>query len=172
MVLAIIAVMTSVLVPNVRGNLKGVRVREAALTLAEHVRYAQMLAVEQGRPVRVAIDRERRGYQVEVADDASGASFHTAAVSGEAFIRLAEGVEFKSVETGVAPDGGRDSLWFEPAGAWSSGKVRLTDGDRKFEVRVGGSLGQVEVVDAENGARDQQNAEEADLLASTLVQPK
>ena len=169
MVLAIIAVMTSVLVPNVRGSLKGMRVREAALTLAEHVRYAQILAVEQGRPVRVAIDRERRGYQVEVADDASGTTFHATAVLGEAFVGLAEGVEFESVEAGVAPDSGKDSLWFDPAGTWSSAKVRLTDGDRRFEVRVGGSLGRIEVIDPESEAHGQKSAEETDLLATPIV---
>ena len=45
------------------------RVRETALTLVEHIRYAQMLAIDQEKAVRVVLSREQPGYQVEVADD-------------------------------------------------------------------------------------------------------
>ena len=89
-------------------------------------------------------------------------------VADRVFVGLAEGVEFESVETAVAPDGGKDLLWFEPGGMWSSGKIRLTDGERKYEVRVDRALGRVEVVNVESDAGGRPAIEEADLLAAPV----
>jgi hypothetical protein len=47
----------------------------------------------------------------------------------------------------LTADGRKDVLLFDPGGGWSAGTVDLTDGERTFRVVVGGSLGEVEVVD-------------------------
>ena len=167
-VLAIIAIIAGVAAPNLRGSLKGMRVRQAALTLAEHVCYAQMLAVEKERPTRVVIDAEHRGYRVELADNLLGLDFQPAPGVSEGSISLPEGVDFEGIEFGLAPDGEKDILWFEPAGVWSTGRLRLTDGTRTFLVRIGKALGRVEVFDLHGQAQEPQEPDHADLLASPM----
>lgn len=169
MVLAIIAIVSGIVVPNLRGSLKGVRVREAALVLAEHLRYAQMLAVDSQRPVRVTIDRERGRYRVESATSLVGLEFQPAAgMPAEGGIGLPEGVEFTKVEFAIAPDGNKDLLWFEPYGAWSSGKLWLSDNARTVQVRVGHAIGHIHVVDLSPEATAPDTQEHADLLSSPM----
>ncbi len=162
-VLAIVAVLAGLLAPNMSGSLGAVRVREAALTLAQDVRYAQMLAVERGRPVCLAIDRTRPGHQVKSVEEASDRSAGSSYAAVTEFVGLTEGVRFERVEAGESPDGHKDVLWFDPWGGWSTGRIQLTDGSRRFEVRLGRSLGVVQVVDLDNGSDPQRSEEEAFL---------
>ncbi len=169
MVLAIVAVLAGLLAPNVGGSLKGARVREAALTLAEHVRYARMLAVEKGQPVCLAIDRTKPGYQVRTMEGASDRAGGGSQAAVTPAVSLTEGVKFERVDASESADGEQDVLWFDPLGAWSTGRIRLSDGNRRFEVRLGRSLGVIEVVDLDNDSEQQHRAEEAALLAAPLA---
>lgn len=167
-VLAIIAVVAGMVAPYVSGSLAGMRVRQAALTLAEHIRYAQALAVDRERAARLSIDQKASRYRVELARDLVGVHFATApGVSGR-FIGLPEGVRFDGVEFAFAPDGIENALLFQPQGQWSSGRLWLTDGTNTFLVRINNGLGQIDVVRLAAGERVGQEKDYGRLLEQPL----
>jgi len=146
-VLGIIAVTTAVVTPNVGRGLRGMRVRQAALTLAAHIRYGQMLSVEKERPARVVLDSEGRGYRVELALNLLGVEFGPGPGVGREGVGLPEGVDIGRMDFSLTLDGRKNVLLFDPSGEWSAGTMELTDGERTFRVVVGGALGEVDTVE-------------------------
>jgi hypothetical protein len=125
------------------------RLRDGALTLASHVRYAEALAVDRERPTRIVIDRKGHSYRVEMAATLTGTEFVRAPGVVSEAVSLPEGVRFHAVYSGVDSRGGSDVFEFWPRGLWSRGRVVLTDGQASYEVRVSGVLGRVEVIPVE-----------------------
>lgn len=145
-VLTIIAVVAGVVTPYARGSISGLRVRDAALTLAAHIRYAEALAIEKRKPTRILIDVEQATFRVQLANDLVGIAYSTApGVTGPS-IQLPEAIKFGHVDLGMAPDGLLNTLQFNPNGQWSTGQLSLTDGRETCTVKIREGLGRVDVV--------------------------
>ena len=145
LVLAIVAIMAASIAPLASRSLATMRLRQAALTLAAHVRFAQTLAIDRGRITRLRLDRARRSYRVDLAEDAVGREFSAApGVAGSA-VYLTEGVSFESIELDVHSSDRDDALVFDPLGEWSTGRLWLTDGISKSVITIGDGLENVHV---------------------------
>ena len=163
-VLTIIAIAAGVVLPHAGGSMSSLRLRQAALTLAEHVRFAQALAVDRERPARLQIERAARRYRTELADNMLGLEFHPApGIAGPA-VSLPEKVEFQEIQFAFSPDGMEDTLLFDPLGQWTSGQMVLTDGTSRYLVRIRAGLGQVEVVRMRPGQQTVAEPDYGDLL--------
>lgn len=145
-VLTIIGITAAIVVPRMRGSLRGMRVREAALTLAESIRFAQALAVDRQRTVRLRIEREPARYCLEQAKGAFSTEFEIAPVLWEAVVALPERVRFDEVRCASDSDGTKDVLLFAPDGTWSSGRIIVADETERYLVRIGDGLGRIDVV--------------------------
>jgi type II secretion system protein H len=147
-VLAIIAIVAGVVSPYARGSLQGRQLQDAALTLAQHVKYAQALAASEGRPTRVRVDLQEQRYCVEIATDFAGQDF--AAAPGLAGVpqMLPDTVRFGEfkVKTGQRQ---ADALVFAPTDQWTVGEVELVSGHGCVSVKVFHGLGRVEVTGTE-----------------------
>ncbi len=167
-VVAIIAIVAGMVAPYASGSLAGMRVRQAALTLAEHIRYAQALAVDRERATRLSIDEKTPGYRLELAKDLVGVEFAAAPGVAGAFISLPERVRFDGVAFAFAPDGVENALLFFPQGQWSSGRLWLTDGTDTFLVRINNGLGRVDVLRLAPGERIPREKDYGRLLEKPL----
>jgi len=144
-VLAIIAIVAGIVSPYAGGSLQGRQLRDTALTLAEHVKYAQALAVSQGRPARVYVDLQQQSYRVEIAKDFVGLEF--VPVPGPAGVpqTLPNGVRFGELEM-TTRQGRADALVFAPTDQWTVGQMQLVSDRGSVSVKVSQGLGRVEVV--------------------------
>jgi len=167
-VLTIIGVTAAVVVPRLRGGFGGMRGREAALTLAQTIRLAQMLAVDRQRTVRLHIETEQGRYRMELATDAAGTEFTAAPGMAGVTVALPEHVRFEDVGFAFDTDGSPDVLEFAPDGTWSSGRLVLTDGAERHLVRVREGFGQVEVVCLTNEPDGRKEQAYDKLLANPL----
>ena len=157
-VLTIIGVTAAVVVPRLRGGFGGMRAREAALTLAQTIRLAQMLAVDRQRTVRLHVETEQGRYRMELATDSTGTEFTAAPAVAGMTVALPEHVRFEEVGFAFDTDGSPDVLVFAPDGTWSSGRLVLTDGAERYLVRVREGFGHVDVVcltDEPGGGKEQ-----------------
>jgi type II secretion system protein H len=167
-VLAIIGVVAGVVVPYAGTTAASMRLRQAALTLAAHIRFAQALAVDRGLPTRILIDAQGRGYGIEIAEDLAGTRFVRAPGIFEDFIRLPKDVRLNAVGLEFKSDGLGDTLLFDSVGEWTTGRVRLSDGVGTLVVRINDGLGRVDVFDA-SSAEDTETAHD---YADPLDTPK
>lgn len=145
-VLAIIAIVAGVLAPYARGSSAAMRLQDAALTLATHVRYAEALAIQSEQTARLRIDTRRQGYSVEIAEDVARGTYVVAPGMGREFIPLPDGVVF--VDAGGKSGINGDELVFDPDGDWSVGDLALSNGASTINIRISRSLGDVRVVAA------------------------
>ncbi len=148
MVLTIIAVVAGLVSPYARGSFGGRRLREAALTFREHVKYAEALAVDRLRPTRLYVDMAEQRYRVEIATDVAGQDFGPAAGPAGEYTYMPAGVEAGGMEL-AAGSTRTDTLLFVPDEMWTVGQVRLSDGQGSVLVKIGEGLGCVQVVGAE-----------------------
>lgn len=114
------------------------------MTLATHIRYAQALAVDRGRPSRLHVDWQRQRYRVELARDFSGYDFVAAPGGPGQYTLLPAPIEFDAVELSNSI-GGSDELLFAPDNQWTMGQIVLTDGEASLTVKVERGLGCVNV---------------------------
>jgi Tfp pilus assembly protein FimT len=142
--------MAGVVSPYWRQGLKGRQLREAALTVARHIEYAQQLAVERGRPSRLYLDQEGRRYRVELAADGLGQEFLPAPGPTGQFTGLPPGVAIAEVNLS---DGLRsvDSLVFAPADRWTVGTIGLADDQGGGAIEIKQGLCNVRVVPVTDG---------------------
>jgi len=167
-VLTIIAVTAAMVVPRLQGSLRAMRVREAALTLAESIRFAQMLAVDRQRTVRIRIDRGHRRYFLErVERPYSDVFVRVEEVSDRVGI-LPENVHFQEVRFTYEAEKAEDVLVFEPDGTCSSGRIILTDGNERYLVRVREGFGRIDVQSVTYAMERDAEQTYADLLAQPL----
>lgn len=152
MVLAIIAILAGLVAPYAKGSSAAMRLHDASLTLAAHVRYAEALAIDSGQATRLRIDVQRGGYCVEVLEDASRDVYVAAPGMDQELVLFPAGISVADLQ-GRAPMG-EESLTFDPAGNWSSGRLRLTNGASTTTIAIGRSLGEVTLLPAaSNGSR-------------------
>ncbi|HUW82199.1 MAG TPA: hypothetical protein VMZ31_05290 [Phycisphaerae bacterium] len=115
------------------------------MTLATHIRYAQALAVDRGRPSRLHVDLERQRYRVELARDFSGYDFVAAPGRAGQYTSLPARIEFGVVELSNGMSSS-DVLLFAPSDQWTVGQIVLTNGEASATVKVERGLGCVNVV--------------------------
>lgn len=165
-VLAIIGVTAAIVVPNLRGSFGGMRVREAALTLSQTIRLAQVLAVDRQRTVRLHIESDR--YRMELATDPASEQFAPAPGEMGVPVTLPENVLFEEVSSATDVDGSTDVLVFEPDGTWSAGRLVLTDGLERYLVWIRSGFGHIEVICLTTELDRDREQRHGDLLANPL----
>ena len=115
------------------------------MTLATHIRYAQALAVDRGRPSRLHVDLDRQRYRVELARGFSGSDFVAAPGGPGHYTLLPARIGFDAIElsNGMSTT---DELLFAPSDQWTVGQIVLTNGEASATVKVERGLGCVNVV--------------------------
>ncbi len=157
--------------PYARGSLGAMRVRQAALDFGVHVRYAQMLAVDQERSTRIVVNREKRHYRIQLAKaDGSGEYIGAPGIPGEV-ICLPKNVRFAEINI-TFPEGIQgEGFIFAPAVRWPVGVVVFTDGVEKWEVDVKPGVGHVEVNRRQAAAVEDTGEEENTKYRELLENP-
>ena len=146
--LAILGILLSIAVPQASGSFRRLALKDAALTLAANIRYAQAKAVAEGVYVTVFFDAVDGEYRVEFAERPDGRQVRRLLGATGASFRLPEGVVFRRVDL-VAEDGVTkvDSLAFHPDGRGALGVIEVAGSEGAFELVLTRRLGQMTLRD-------------------------
>lgn len=135
----ILGILVSVAIPSAGGSFHHLSVKDAALTMASNIRYAQAYAVHHGRPVRLQVDKEKATYQLETLTGVGPAQQYTPLPfpAGGVF-ELPRNVKFQSLEVaGGSPAADTVTFLFEPDGRSQTGSIRIAGRNSAFDVIIG-----------------------------------
>jgi len=142
--LTILSILVTVSVPAARRSLRRLALKDAALTLAANMRFAQAAAVNEGMAARIIFDRPMGEYQLEFASDEAAPKFQRLAGPMGRTFRLPEDAAFTNLEL-FADDGvtKAGTLTFFPDGRGGVGRIEITGSEGSFQIDLPGQLGQV-----------------------------
>ncbi|MBP3984461.1 GspH/FimT family pseudopilin [Pseudoxanthomonas helianthi] len=134
LVLALIAIASTLAAMALTGGLDGMRMRSSAKEIAAQMRYTRALAISTGKPQRFAIDPE--GHRWQAPNRKPG--------------RIADslGVRFTGAREAQARAGEGGILFF-PDGASTGGRVQLQAKRAAWRIDVGWLTGQVKLSQVE-----------------------
>ena len=134
LVLALIAIASTLAAMALTGGLDGMRMRSSAKEIAAQMRYTRALAISTGKPQRFAIDPE--GHRWQAPNRKPG--------------RVADslGVRFTGAREAQARAGEGGILFF-PDGASTGGRVQLQAKRAAWRIDVGWLTGQVKLSQVE-----------------------
>jgi general secretion pathway protein H len=138
-VLAILALATTVAGVAFSRSSVGFRFDAAAQELALNLREAQARALRSGRDVALAIDVDKRIYRLQ-ADPA---------------VQLPSDAQLRVVSAGEAMAGNNPAIVFSPEGGSTGGAITLTLGDRSAVITIDWLTGAVTLAE---GAADENDA--------------
>ena len=142
--LTILSILVAVSVPAARRSLRWLALKDAALTLAANIRYAQAEAISEGMAARISFDRPMGEYQLEFAPDEAAPKFQRLPGPMGRTFRLPEDAAFTSLEL-FADDGVTKvgTLTFFADGRGGVGRIEITGSEGSFQIDLPGQLGQV-----------------------------
>jgi prepilin-type N-terminal cleavage/methylation domain-containing protein len=146
--MTILAILVTMAVPSMGRSVRRLGLRDAALTLASNLRYAQTKAITEAAPVRVTFRQGSGEYYLETSSrDGAAPMTRVAGVAGRTF-QLPEGVTFAKLDL-LADDGvtAAEALTFQPDGRGSLGTIRIAGADGTLEVSLTRRLGQIVLSD-------------------------
>ena len=131
-VLAVMAVVSSVAIVRLDSVLPKYRLRAAARNLGNSVRWWRVAALTRDEPCIIVIDTDSRQYWLEAG--------------GEIYLRrtLPDGTAFAALSVGGNESQGRISVPIEPSGAIPQLVVSVTDGQKSITVEAHPLLNKVE----------------------------
>lgn len=169
-VLMIIAVATTLVVPQVLGSITSVRLRESARDLLVAARYAHDFATTRRRVCRLVIDTKQQTYHIEYQSDPQRRPHEFKSMSGGPIKlkRLGKGVEFAHVAIDPTRRPWSDDreaagvITFDPTGGADAAIVQITNGKRTSSLLIERSSGRATLLDR---AVDQLPGDREDLDA-------
>ncbi len=135
-VLALIGLITALATPRLSRSLPGMSMRAAVLDLAASLRGARSRAIRSGAPAAVVFDLEHGSWRMLGAQGDPVSRIR----------RLPSGIAIavRTAQQELSPDGRSARLVFYPDGTALGGRIRLSRGDRKFDIAIDWLTGRVE----------------------------
>ena len=168
-VVAIIAVLSGMAIPQFFGRSQAVALRQSTRELLDAARYAQHLAVTQRRNFRLVIDPREGRFEIQGQDDPErqpdsyGKLKYGVIRSG----RLPEGVRFGDIridsgEGTTAADWDEQFITFTPTGGADAAIIQIGNEKTVYSLLISSTTGRAQLV---RGAEDQLPNDRLDLDA-------
>lgn len=149
-VILVIAILSSVTFPVMRGVFTGSRLKTSTRELYTMLKYAQGAAIFQRKIIEVRIDTTKNSYKL-VLDDEKGSKIRTRKYSRmESVVQLPQEVTFAMVNTLSTAKKNQEikSIFFYPDGSSSGGEITLmSKNNRTMSIIIYCSTGFVELID-------------------------
>jgi len=157
-VILVIAVLSSVTLPSMRGVFTGSKLKTTARELYTMLKYAQGAAIFQRKIVELRIDTAQNKYKLFLGDEGEKKIRDKKYSRIESVVQLPREVVFATVDTFVTTKKKQElkSILFYPDGSSSGGAITLKGkNNRTFSIFIYPSTGFVELIDESKKGKEQ-----------------
>jgi type II secretion system protein H len=157
-VILVIAVLSSVTLPSMRGVFIGSKLKTTARELYTMLKYAQGAAIFQRKIIELRIDTAQNKYKLVLDNEGEKKVRERKYSRIESVVQLPREVVFAMVNTPVTTKKKQElkSILFYPDGSSSGGEITLiSKNNRKFSIFIYPSTGFVELIDESKKSKEQ-----------------